>query len=286
MKLPVMPPPLALLAASSLLVATAATMSPQESLLLDSPSTIDGDIEASIIESLHELVYDANIANLLPQEQQSSSNADTKFDLYVLAQSWQPEFCRGKEKLYPGCKQPQAFWKTHFTLHGLWPERESGAPPGFCQGEPFDAEKVESEIGFAALTEYWPDVKFSSSSPEYPDFWKHEWTRHGTCSGLSQIEYFSQAVNLVRNGTADTPAIVQENVGKSVPIEKLREAFGGSSLPATLKCMHGGDTLSQVFTCWLKDEKNLPIRRRPCPEHVLREDTCSRSSIQIPAFSG
>ncbi|KAF1323630.1 Ribonuclease ddi, partial [Globisporangium splendens] len=274
---------MALLAASSLAVAA------DDAMPLNAP--IQPELEASIMERLHALVYDANIVDLVsPREEGSPSpplNAHTKFDLYVLAQSWQPEFCHGKEKVYPGCQKPQEFWKTHLTLHGLWPERETSAPPSFCDGEPFDAQQVEDEIGFETLTQYWPDVKFSVASPEYPSFWEHEWTRHGTCSGLAQIEYFSHAVNLIRNGTVDTPTLVQENVGEYVPIADLRAAFGsGSSQPAAvLKCMHGGGTLSQVFTCWLKDRKNVPIQRRACPEHVLKEDTCLQSSIYIPAFS-
>uniref|UniRef100_K3WFJ1 Uncharacterized protein n=1 Tax=Globisporangium ultimum (strain ATCC 200006 / CBS 805.95 / DAOM BR144) TaxID=431595 RepID=K3WFJ1_GLOUD len=274
----------------ALLAATSLAMAVDDAMPL--PAPMQPALEASIMERLHALVYEANIVDLLasPHEEErlsSSLNADTKFDLYVLAQSWQPEFCHGKEKVFPGCQEPQEFWKTHFTLHGLWPEREVGAPPGFCGGEPFDAKQIEEEIGFETLTQYWPDVKYSVASPEYPDFWKHEWTRHGTCSGLPQIEYFSHAVNLIRNGTVDTPTLVQENVGKVVPIADLRAAFGSwSSQPAAvLKCMHGGDTLSQVFTCWVKDDKNAPIRRRACPEHVLKEDTCSRSSIHIPAFA-
>ncbi|GAB9471573.1 hypothetical protein Gpo141_00008779 [Globisporangium polare] len=258
---------------------------------LGSPYAVEPEIEQSILESLHALVYDASVSQLIVDELHGGVQAagPKEFELYVLAQSWQPEFCHGKEKVYPGCKSPLPYWRQHFTMHGLWPEYESGAPPGFCGGEPFDADRIENEIGFDALKEFWPDVKFSDASPEYPDFWKHEWTRHGTCSGLSQIEYFSHAVNLIRNGTAETPSLVQENVGKSVAIADLRKAFGGgsgSSTPAAvLKCMDGGDVLSQVFSCWSKDEKNVPVARRECPDHVLKEDTCSRSMIKIPAFS-
>lgn len=257
--------------------------------LAKSPYIVDPETEQSIVDSLHELVYDAGVTQLIDTLHGRLAGNAKEFELYVLAQSWQPEFCHGKEKVYPGCKSPLPYWRKHFTMHGLWPERESGAPPGFCGGEPFDADRVEKEIGFDALKEFWPDVKFSDASPEYPDFWKHEWTRHGTCSGLSQVEYFSHAVNLIRNGTVETPSLVQESVGKSVAIADLRSAFSsggsGSSKPAAvLKCMDGGDVLSQVFSCWSKDEKNVPVARRECPDHVLKEDTCSRAMIKIPAF--
>jgi ribonuclease T2 len=204
------------------------------------------------------------------------------FDIYLLAQSWQPEFCQGKLNEYPGCQQPVDYWRNHFTLHGLWPELVKGPHPGFCGGEDFDSKKIESALGIDTLVQYWPDVKHRRTSPEYPEFWEHEWTRHGTCSGLDQVTYFSCAIKLVQNGAAITPSIVQQNVGKNVSAEKLREGFGGHS-DVVLKCAHGG-VLSQVFTCWNKDAKNLPTTRRECPDHVLNEDTCIEGTIFIPSF--
>lgn len=240
----------------------------------------------------HAPVFDAQLTQLLEPPTASP------FELYVLAQSWQPAFCLHKETQFPGCRAPQAFWRTHFTLHGLWPEHETGAPPGFCGGEAFDAAAVEQTVGFDVLTELWPDVKFSDASPRYPQFWEHEWTRHGTCSGLPLRAYFASAVGLARNGTAQTPQLVQESVGKAVALKELRAAFAvgpaaaerrgegeGDAFAAVLQCTgRGGDTLAQVFTCWSKDAQNVPVARRACPPHVLQEDTCTREMIRILAF--
>jgi ribonuclease T2 len=205
------------------------------------------------------------------------------FDFYILAQSWQPEFCSGKTDQYPGCRVPEPYWRSHFTMHGLWPELTTGKHPGFCGGAAFDPATLEQALGRDALIQYWPNVKVDTASPEYSDFWKHEWTRHGTCSGLDEITYFRSAVNLIRNGSATTPDLVQQNVNKSLSVEALREAFGGAKQPAVLKCDHG-NVLSQVFTCWDKDADRLPTTRRACPPHVLHEDTCKGSTVSIPAF--
>ncbi|KAF4315798.1 hypothetical protein G195_010571 [Phytophthora kernoviae 00238/432] len=227
-------------------------------------------------------VYDAKITNLAPAPPKA-------FDMYVLAQSWQPAFCHGKERQYPGCTKPQDFWRSHLTLHGLWPELSGSAPPSFCSGEVFDADKVERELGIDTLHQYWPDVKYSEISPQYADFWKHEWTRHGTCSGLPQVAYFTEAINLERNETlAPTPQLVQDNVGRQVDVKKLRAAFGD----AALKCQrsHALETgvtqtlFSQVFTCWEKDEHNVPTKRGVCPPHIHSEDTCGYGQVTIPAF--
>lgn len=194
----------------------------------------------------------------------------------------------------PGCRAPQSFWRSHLTLHGLWPELSGSAPPSFCSGEAFDADKIERELGIDTLHQYWPDVKFSEASPQYADFWKHEWTRHGTCSGLKQIDYFTHAINLERNETlAPTPQLVQDNVGGQVDVEKLRAAFGDAALKCQCSHAGGGDDsdakhatlFSQVFTCWEKDEHNVPTQRRACPPHIHSEDSCGKAgSVTIPAF--
>ncbi|KAL7689833.1 putative ribonuclease T2 [Plasmopara halstedii] len=220
-------------------------------------------------------VYDATITTFNPQV----------FDLYILAQSWQPTFCSGKEAQYPGCRNPETYWETHLTLHGLWPEESNHVPPSFCSREAFDAKLIEHTIGMKTLHEFWPDVKVSETSDEYAEFWKHEWTRHGTCSGLSQVDYFTQAINLERNDTlAPTPEFVQQHVGKEVNVNELRQAFGD----AALKCQHSHThsiMFSQVFTCWQKNAQNIPTHRCVCPPHIHAEDTCGSTTILIPSFS-
>lgn len=230
----------------------------------------------SIHDSHSVAVYDASVSPL-------TVHAPRTFDMYILAQSWQPAFCRGKEHVYPGCRVPQTYWRSHLTLHGLWPELAGSAPPSYCSSEAFDADLIERELGLATLHQYWPDVKFTDASPAYADFWKHEWTRHGTCSGLAQVAYFTHAIDLERNETlAPTPALVQAHVGQFVDVQALRHAFGD----AALQCQHahGVSMLAQVLTCWEKDGRNVPTHRGACPAHVHAEDTCWRPTVLIPAF--
>lgn len=235
-------------------------------------------------------VFDAQLLALAPPPPPA-------FDLYVLAQSWQPQFCAGTA--FPGCARPRAFWRSHLTLHGLWPERERASPPSFCAGEPFDGAAVERAVGADALLQFWPNVKAQEGAADYAGFWQHEWTRHGTCSGLRLADFFAQALALERNASlAPTPSLVQDNVGRKVSTSALRAAFSLPYLPvdgedggeaptassaAVLKCVHG-DALSQVFTCWEKNAANEPVARRACPAHVVREDTCFKSDVKIAAF--
>ncbi|TMW61528.1 hypothetical protein Poli38472_012719 [Pythium oligandrum] len=210
------------------------------------------------------------------------SLASGDFDFYLLAQSWQPEFCYNKESQYPGCKNPDEWMKTHFTLHGLWPEYTNGEYPQNCNADSFDAKTVENAVGMDDLVKYWPEVEYATSSSKYPSFWEHEWTRHGSCTGLDQATFFSSVVSLLRDGTAQTPSFIQNNVGKTVSTADVRKAYGTNNV--VLICT-SSKYLSQVYTCWAKDSNNIPTKQMACPSSVLKEDTCKGSSVVIQSFS-
>ena len=83
------------------------------------------------------------------------------------------------------CKN--AMVSTSWTLHGLWPEWQNE-----CEGPDFD-ENVLKDI-HDEMEKKWP------SCPEYgeseQEFWSHEWKKHGTCSGMGQLEYFKKALQM------------------------------------------------------------------------------------------
>ncbi|KAG9415150.1 hypothetical protein AC1031_008575 [Aphanomyces cochlioides] len=205
--------------------------------------------------------------------------AATKFDFYVFAHSWQAEFCHGMS--YPGCANPEPYWESHFTIHGLWPELEKGPHPGFCTKEVFDSDNVRKSIGDGVLLQYWPNVKVAVNTSLYDSFWDHEWKRHGTCSGLDQVTFFKSAIDKIQK--QGTPDFIVQNVGQAVSASAIRNAYGGPKY-AALQCSKG-NRLSQVYTCLDKDSNNLPTIQRQCSAAVLNEDTCnSASTVLIPSF--
>jgi ribonuclease I len=42
------------------------------------------------------------------------------------------------------------------------------------------------------MNKYWPTCQSGANA----DFWSHEWSKHGTCTGMTQETYFSQAISL------------------------------------------------------------------------------------------
>ena len=108
-----------------------------------------------------------------------------KFDYYLLSMSWSPDFCAG----HSGEQECGGTRKYGFVVHGLWPQFERGFP-GQCPGPGFDTPQVP-----ASLLEVMP-----SSSLQ-----RHEWSRHGVCSGLRQEEYFQTVERAFRKVAIPEP---------------------------------------------------------------------------------
>lgn len=96
------------------------------------------------------------------------------FDYYVLALSWTPSWCaiEGDDRGAEQCAPDQGYG---FTLHGLWPQFETGWP-SFCP----TSERAPSR----SMTGGMVDIMGSSGLA-----W-HQWRKHGVCSGLSARDYF------------------------------------------------------------------------------------------------
>ena len=105
------------------------------------------------------------------------------FAYYVLSLSWSPQFCATAREGDPQCSGARRYG---FVAHGLWPQYEKGWPES-CGGEALDGSLAES------LLDIMPSPKLI----------RHEWEKHGTCSGLAAADYF----------------------------RKIREAFTGTHIP-------------------------------------------------------
>lgn len=72
------------------------------------------------------------------------------------------------------------------TLHGLWPQWDTD-----CTREQFNPTYIASIRD--DLEQYWPTCQGKNTNNK---FWSHEWSKHGTCSGMNQLEYFGTALKL------------------------------------------------------------------------------------------
>ena len=79
-----------------------------------------------------------------PQPNQQTQNVAGKFDYYVLALSWSPDYCAAK-----GSGDPQQCGNGRqlgFVLHGLWPQYDRGYPQS-CTTEAFDPQMQQQFPG-------------------------------------------------------------------------------------------------------------------------------------------
>jgi ribonuclease T2 len=175
-----------------------------------------------------------------------------QFDYYLLTLSWAPEFCYSHGES-PEC-QGQHFG---FVVHGLWPQYGNGYPEN-CSSEPGLADA-------STMTDIMPDPRLVA----------HEWSTHGTCSGLKADGYFK----VVRQAFASihvpakfsapaaefliTPAEVKDTFLQANP-QLSREEM-------TVSC--GNNYLTAVSVCMSKDLK-------PTACQNLRD--CRANRIKVP----
>lgn len=116
------------------------------------------------------------MANSLPAQRRSRQEASPgDFSYYMLVLSYAPDFCAQPQ----GQKDARECGNgrhTGFVVHGLWPQGEDSRGPERCgPARPVSHALVQTMLS------YFPT----------PGLIQHEWTDHGTCSGLSTADYFA-----------------------------------------------------------------------------------------------
>ncbi|KDQ33897.1 hypothetical protein PLEOSDRAFT_1091676 [Pleurotus ostreatus PC15] len=113
------------------------------------------------------------------------------------------------------------FWDTEpangpadsWTIHGLWPDRCDGTYDSFCDpsrdykdiSQVLNSNDASDTLNF--MKEYWLD-----RDGDHDKFWKHEWSKHGTCMstikptclsdtehGADAAAYFDTTVKLFKD---------------------------------------------------------------------------------------
>jgi ribonuclease T2 len=101
----------------------------------------------------------------------SSNDEPGVFDYYLLSLSWSPAFCLSD----PGAAECNGARRFGFIAHGLWPQNERGWPENCNVHLPVPDSVV------AGIADLMP-----ARGLVY-----HEWSAHGTCSGLSPAGFFA-----------------------------------------------------------------------------------------------
>ncbi len=190
----------------------------------------------------------------------------TGFDYYVLALSWSPSYCaaEGEDANRQQCGASRPYG---FIVHGLWPQFERGYPSNCPTDRPLDVPTEE----LRALYDIMPSAGLI----------RHQWKKHGTCSGLSRQDYFTTLRN-ARDQVIVPDGYKRLEAYKTVDPSVLEQAFleandGAEASGVVVTCDRR--FLREVRLCMTKD-----LRFRTCPE--LERRACSRRKAVMPPARG
>jgi ribonuclease T2 len=180
-----------------------------------------------------------------------------QFDYYLLTLSWSPSYCL----VHPDDRYQCQGRGFGFVLHGLWPQFDGGGYPQACAADTALDRAAEAVGG----------TLYPS-----PKLMRHEWERHGTCSGLGPVDYFRTADRAL--GVLRIPAPFEApRVDQQLSPQQILDAFRAANpaLPAhamTVACSRG--ELSEVRLCLTRD-----LRPRACGRGV--RGSCPPDPVSI-----
>lgn len=184
------------------------------------------------------------------------------FDFYVLALSWSPSYCaaEGPDANRQQCGSDRPYG---FVVHGLWPQFERGYPED-C--DPRDRDVSRGVV--SGLLDIMPSAGLI----------RYEWRKHGTCSGLSQADYFA-VLRAAREKIVIPPRLRAPSGDVQISPPELENAFvvanpGLSRDAIAVTCDRR--YMREVRICL---QKNLDFRA--CPEVDRRG--CSAGRVLMPA---
>jgi ribonuclease T2 len=192
----------------------------------------------------------------------ASAPAPGRFDFYVLALSWSASFCelegaeKGRSQCAPGSK-------LGFVVHGLWPQYERGFPSN-CEA----GAQNPSRTAMEAARDVFPE----------PGLARHQWRKHGSCTGLSAGQYFAE-VRRARDRVAVPDSFRAPERAQSLAPQDVQRAFIEANRglrPGMLgvSCRRG--LLQEVRVCLSKDLREFV----PCPE--VARNACRTREITAP----
>lgn len=186
------------------------------------------------------------------------AGASGTFDYYVLSLSWSPVYCES----HPSDSQQCGTKRFGFVLHGLWPQYAAGGYPDTCSTSATLDENARN-----LARSIFPSEKLIA----------HEWTKHGTCSGMTAKEYF-QAADEARNSIRVPDKLQPGNKVLQLRAQEISSLLRDANPKLTnssLAVICGGQELSEVRVCLSKD-----LTPRACGQGV--RTSCPSSPVRVP----
>ena len=182
-----------------------------------------------------------------------------QFDYYVLSLSWAPTYCLTHADDGAECSNKG----YGFVLHGLWPQYNGGGYPENCATElPLTADAA------ARGRTIYPSERLMA----------HEWQAHGTCSGLSALDYFLLA-DRATAALQIPSALNAPDSEQFLTAGQIADLFhrANPQMPdgaMTVACSRAN--MSEIRVCLTKD-----LAVRACGQGV--HNSCPKVPLRLPA---
>ncbi len=186
---------------------------------------------------------------------QPQSGRPGDFDYYLFTLSWSPEYCHSHRDAVE-CSGSNHYG---FIVHGLWPQFNRGFPE-HCSSEPMPTDT-------SPVDKIMPD----------PSLIRHEWTTHGTCSGLYGNQYFLlirkiyDSIKIPQEFAAPTHTLIMNPAN----VKRLFEQANPQIHDQTMAVNCPQNYMSGVQVCVTKN--GTPFT---CPGNAVRD--CRARNISIP----
>jgi ribonuclease T2 len=183
--------------------------------------------------------------------------APGRFDYYVLTLSWSPAYCETR----PDDRAECGARRFAFVLHGLWPQYAGGGFPVHCgAARPLPADVIERALPLM------PSARLI----------RHEWSTHGSCSGLAPRAYFDLAAGAFRS-IRIPPVFEGGALPQDLSAAQIAQAFVAANprleaADLALRCR--GPELEEVRVCLSRD-----LAPTACGRDVRTQ--CRRGPVRI-----
>lgn len=188
------------------------------------------------------------------------------FDFYVLSLSWSPSYCasEGSRANRQQCGSGRPFG---FVVHGLWPQNERGYPANCRIDGRSGGSYVPRQIA-SGLSDIMPSTGLVA----------YQWRKHGSCSGLTQRDYFSTLRDAYEQ-VSIPPSLRNLAGGRRVDpmlVEKAFIAANPGLRPDGISVACQKNYLQEVRICMTKD-----LKFRACEQ--VDANACRSRSVMMPA---
>ena len=186
----------------------------------------------------------------IPKVQDVDNKKEGPIDSYVLAISWSPQFCSTSAGKSDESKFQCKLNKFGFVVHGLWGQNDNAKDdlkdhPRHCNpSKSGDAIVVDSKIIEQNICTM-PSTKLIQG----------EWQKHGTCTSMSQVNYFGK-INELYNSLymPDMANIVNEKNETTVLsiVSQILLLNREKNIPSDSIVIRTGknNVLNEIFICY------------------------------------